>query len=81
MACGKILIASAVGGIPTIVEDAAILIKPGSSIAIAQKINYVLTNLETLEGLQLKARKRAEEELSINVYVRFLISMIQLENE
>jgi glycosyltransferase involved in cell wall biosynthesis len=77
LASGNILVASYVGGIPTIVGDAAILVKPNDPRALADKLQDILLNNEKYEYLRRRACERAIHELDIRCYVRDLLSFLK----
>jgi glycosyltransferase involved in cell wall biosynthesis len=76
LACSKVLMASAVGGIPTITRDNAVLIEPNNFKVLASKMDDVLNNFENYSELQLKARQRAVCYLATEHYVKFLLDLI-----
>jgi glycosyltransferase involved in cell wall biosynthesis len=78
LASGNVLIASYVGGIPTIVGDAAILIRPNDPYVLADKLRDVLINHEKYEYLEKRARERALCELDMKRYVCDLLSYLKL---
>jgi glycosyltransferase involved in cell wall biosynthesis len=63
MAWGKIIIASAVGGLPEMIEDgvSGLLVPPGDSRALAGKIRAVIQNPGQFRHLGEAARKRVAE--------------------
>jgi len=61
MASGMAIITSTAGGCPEVVGDAAILVPPCDSQAIADKLNEIINNQDLLANLQNKAIKRATE--------------------
>lgn len=77
LSCGKILVASAVGGIPTIIGDSALLIEPNNSTVLAMKFFDIVNNLNYYSKFQVKARNRAINNLSIESYVNFLVSIVK----
>ena len=66
------------GGIPTIVGDAAVLVRPNDPYALADKLQDVLTNHEKYEYLERRTRGRAMHELDVRRYVRDLLSYLKL---
>jgi glycosyltransferase involved in cell wall biosynthesis len=68
MAMEKVVIATNIGGNPEIVQDGktGFLVDPSNAKELADKITYVLTNLDKLETLRKSARRRVMEELSLN---------------
>ena len=78
LASGALLVASYVGGISTIVGNAAVLVRPNDPLALAIKLQQVLENYEKYEYLGMEARNRALSELDIKHYVRDLLSYLKL---
>jgi glycosyltransferase involved in cell wall biosynthesis len=78
LASGNILIAACAGGIPTIVGDAAVLVRPNDPYALANKLRDVLINEEKYAHLKEKARERAMRELDIRCYVHDLLGYLKL---
>jgi glycosyltransferase involved in cell wall biosynthesis len=78
LASGNVLIASYAGGIPTIVGDAAMLVRPNDPYALANKLRDLLINEEKYEHLKEKARERAMRELDVRCYVRDLLGYLKL---
>lgn len=76
LASGAILVASSVGGIPTIVEDAAVLIKPNNPHELATKLCQVLSNYEKYRNFEKKARERAIIDLDIKNYSHDLLKLL-----
>jgi glycosyltransferase involved in cell wall biosynthesis len=60
LAAGKAMVASRVGEVPWMVDNAAILVEPGSVDALAAGIRELLRNPEARSDLSRKARRRAE---------------------
>lgn len=76
LACGKVMIASYAGGIPTIVGNAGILIPPNNPEVLASKIQEVLAwDSSKYIDLQLKARAWAEKSLDMQKYARNLVGL------
>lgn len=71
-ACGKPVIASAVGGISEAIKDGetGILVKAGDSKVLAAAINRLLADRETRERMGAEGRKRVEEIFSAEAMVR-----------
>jgi len=76
LASGTLLVASYVGGIPTIVGDAAVLVKPNDPHALATKLWQVLNEYERYKHLEEKARERAINELDIRFYSHALLELL-----
>ena len=64
MACGTPVIASEVGGIPEVIGDSGILIKPKSPEAITKAVLDLLDNRKKYESLRKKGRARVEKHFS-----------------
>ena len=78
LASGTLLVASNVGGIPTIVGDAGIVVKPNDPYALATKLYQVLNNYEKYRSLEEKARQRAISKLDIRHYSYALLELLKL---
>jgi glycosyltransferase involved in cell wall biosynthesis len=78
LASGNILVASYAGGIPTIVGDAAILIRPNDPYVLAAKLRDILINYEKYKHLEKKARERALYMLDMKCYVHDMLSYLKL---
>jgi len=74
---GNILIASYTGGIPTIVGNAAVLVKPNDPRALANALLKVLTSYEGYKYLEKKARERARQALDIRCYLYDIIKALK----
>ncbi len=61
LAAGRPLVATAVGGLPELVGDAAILVPPEDAAALAEAIASVLADAESARDHALRATKRAGE--------------------
>ena len=72
MACGKPVVATAVGGTPEMVINGAtgILVPPADPLALANAIINILSDREMAKKMGMEGRKRVEEEFSIERYVR-----------
>ncbi len=64
MACGTPVVATKVGGIPEVIEDAGVLIKPESPDSITKAVTGLLRDRRKLESLAKKGRSRAEKKFS-----------------
>lgn len=73
LAMGKIIIASYVGGIPDIVGNAGILIKPNDSNVLSNNILKVILNIDSYKHLESKAIARARTYLDVRKYVYTLL--------
>jgi len=71
MAMGKPVVATDVGGIPEVVEDkvTGFLVPPRNGDALAQKILYLLENLQIAVELGQAGRMRAIEKFSVDCTV------------
>jgi glycosyltransferase involved in cell wall biosynthesis len=78
LASGNILVASNVGGIPTIVGNAAMLVRPNDPYVLADKLRDILINREKYEYLEIRARERAVHELDMRRYVHDLLSYLKI---
>ncbi len=61
LASGKAIVASAVGEVRVMLDSCGVLVKPGSSKALADGIISLLDNPKLMAELGIKARKRSEE--------------------
>jgi glycosyltransferase involved in cell wall biosynthesis len=66
-ACGVPVVATAVGGVPEIVQDGVtgLLTQPGDSLAIAGAMERLLREPEKAVRMGAAARRRAEEHFSV----------------
>ncbi|MHA1381255.1 MAG: glycosyltransferase family 4 protein [Candidatus Helarchaeota archaeon] len=66
MACSKPIIASNIGGIPSVIDDgiSGILVPPGDVNALTEKIILVLKNKELAKELAKNAREKTVREFS-----------------
>ncbi len=64
MACGTPVIATKVGGIPEVIGDSGILIKPKNPTDIADKVISLLENRKKYESLKKRGRERAVKYFS-----------------
>jgi len=76
LASGNIVIASYTGGIPTIVGNTGILVKPNNPHALANALLKVLASYEEYKYLEDKARERAQLVLDIRYYLYDLVKAI-----
>ncbi|MFN2240249.1 MAG: glycosyltransferase family 4 protein [Thermoanaerobaculia bacterium] len=76
MAAGKPVIASAVGGVPEIVDSATgILVPPGDEAALAEAIGYALESPEWRQDAGRAGKRKAAAELSAAAWVERLLSV------
>ncbi len=75
MCCGNAVVATDVGGIPDIVGDAGILVKPNDAKALEDAIASLL-DYNLLTRLKSAARERAEGALDNRKYARALVSLL-----
>jgi len=61
------IIATKVGGIPEMIKNNinGSLVKPKNSLYLAEKISYLINNIETAQQMSIKARQKAEQEFSL----------------
>ena len=76
LAAGSLLVASYAGGIPDIVGDAGVLVKPNDHQALADKMEDVVRHYEKYQSLRGKARTRAITNLDIRLYAFTLIKSL-----
>lgn len=71
MACGKPVISSRIGGIPTAIEDGqdGILIEPGNLDELTKNILYLLGNESIADEMGRRARKKVINKLSLDKMV------------
>lgn len=71
MACGKVVVATKIGGVTETVEDniTGILVRPKNAQELAQACIYLLENEEKAHDMGLKGRKRVEEFFSAELNV------------
>jgi glycosyltransferase involved in cell wall biosynthesis len=77
LASSNILIASYTGGIPAIIDNAAIVVKPNDPYALAHQIQEVLVNYEKYEYIRTRARERAIHVLDIRHYLYSVFRAVQ----
>lgn len=72
MAAGRSVVASAIGGIPEIVqhEETGLLVPPGDPVALAAALHDLLTRPDRARALGACGRQRARERFSIEVVVK-----------
>jgi len=59
MMCGKLVIASAIGGLREIVADGGLTFPPGDAVALAQHMRAVITEPSSFDNLRRVARSRS----------------------
>lgn len=75
LAAGKVIVASAVGDVPFMVEGAGVVVPPGDSDKLAEGIISVLSNPAEFEKMKITARQKAEKIFNWSVIAeRFLVS-------
>ncbi|HEY40748.1 MAG TPA: glycosyltransferase family 4 protein [Dehalococcoidia bacterium] len=81
MACGRPVIATNVGGIPTEMKDgeSGFLVDPANERQLAEKIKYLIDNPAEAERMGAYGRRLAEEELSPEEMARKLVQVYQEE--
>ncbi|MCL7399847.1 MAG: glycosyltransferase [Thaumarchaeota archaeon] len=77
LASGNIVIASYAGGIPTIVGDSGILIKPNDPQVLSASLKNILQNLDTYMCLQQKGRTHALYLFDVNYYVLHILNYLK----
>ena len=77
MAAGVAIVATAVGGVPEMVEDkeSALLVPPGDPQAMAEAISRVLADAELARKLTLNASALVTTRYSPETYVRSLVEI------
>jgi glycosyltransferase involved in cell wall biosynthesis len=78
MACGKPVIGSNLGGIAEeITPQSGILIPPNDPIALASAINSLLSSPQKIVDMGKEARKRVEEEYSLETHYTRLLGVFK----
>ena len=82
-ACGRAIIASDVPGCRDAVKDGVtgLLVKPKDPNALAEKIEYLLSNDHLLDQMGKEARKLAEKEYSIDEVIKIHLKIYKSFNE
>jgi glycosyltransferase involved in cell wall biosynthesis len=75
MACGKAVIGTTVGGIPAIMGQAGVLIRPNDPTAIAEAISALNADEALREVLGTSARERAITALDNRLYARHILEL------
>ena len=75
MACGKAVIGTNVGGIPTIMGNSGVLIRPNDANAISEAILSLLNNADVITELGIQARDRAVKVLDNSVYATHILDL------
>jgi glycosyltransferase involved in cell wall biosynthesis len=75
MACGKAVIGTAVGGIPAIMDQAGVLIRPNDPTAIAEAILALNADEALRDVLGTMARERAIAALDNRRYARHILEL------
>ncbi|MGB8216467.1 MAG: glycosyltransferase family 4 protein [Candidatus Methanoperedens sp.] len=83
MACGKPVIASRIGGIPTVIENYVdgILIEPGNLKELKKKIIEILGDEKLSRTLGENARKKIVEQYSVDRMVENTIKVYEMARE
>ena len=78
-ALGKPVIGASIGGIPELVKDniTGLTFEPGNAEDLRNKIEYMITNKDTMVEMGKKARKMAEEEFNAEKHYQKLIEIYQ----
>jgi glycosyltransferase involved in cell wall biosynthesis len=76
-ACGVPAVATAVGGVPELVEDGktGMLVPPGNCKALVVALERMLTNADLAFQMGIRARQRAEQRFSLRRQVDQLIEL------
>jgi glycosyltransferase involved in cell wall biosynthesis len=79
MACAKSIIASNIGSVPEVIDDGinGLLISPGNTDQLVQKIHYLLNNKDAAQELAVNARKKAIEKFSLERMVDETIDLFE----
>jgi len=79
MALGKPVVATAVGGVPEIIEDgiSGLLVPPESPGQLAGAITRLLRDLDLYNRLVINGKKRIQESFSINQRLAKLVTIYQ----
>lgn len=74
MACGKVVIASNLGGIPEIIKDGVdgFLFTPGNEKELSDRLSRVLSDDKLTKDIELRAFKKVKEKFSIGVMINKL---------
>ena len=75
MACGTPVVATMVGGIPEVLGDDGVLVKPGSAEAIAKAVLKLWDDKKRYHKLMGRSRQRVEENFSWESVVNHLSSL------
>jgi glycosyltransferase involved in cell wall biosynthesis len=72
MACGRSVVASAIGGIPELIEHgvSGILVPPGDAAALTRELERLIADPSLRERLGRSARQRVEQKFDIDASVR-----------
>jgi glycosyltransferase involved in cell wall biosynthesis len=74
MASGKAVIASDMGGIPTMVGNAGILVPEDNEDAIAHELEILYSDRKKIRKLGIKAREHAQRFLSVEAYSETILN-------
>jgi len=79
MACGRPVISSRIGGIPTAIENGrdGILIEPGNLDELTKNILYLLENEDAANAMGKRAREKVINELSLDKMVEDTIKVYE----
>jgi len=80
MACGKPVIASKIGGIPSVIDDGVngLLIPPGNISKLIEKTTFLLNNKDFTDKLADNARKKVIQNFSHEKMVEETINAFEL---
>ena len=83
MACEKPVIASRIGGVPSVISDGedGLMVSPGDVKDLAEKTLYLLSNPHIAGKLASRARKKVEDKFSVNKMVDDTIGIFRKVSE
>jgi len=76
LATGSLIVASRVGGLPNIIGNAGILVKPNDSQALAEVLIGILEEYGKHQYLRETALQRALRKLDIRFYLKFIFNEV-----
>jgi len=77
MSMAKPIIASNVSDLPLILEGCGIIVEPGNISALAEKIDWVFSNMQEAEEMGRKAREKCISEFSWDVMEKKLVEIFE----
>ncbi len=80
MSCGKPIIASRTGGIPSVIDDGinGLLIPPGNVSKLTEKVIFLLNNKDFADKLAINARKKAIQSFSHEKMMEETVKVFEL---